>query len=237
MTRYNMEVVPGTRAPVLPAALLSQVHELNRDYVELLLAGRLLPAPGMSGETLPTRIIEGLADLDAEARTALSGCAYTLYSPGFDDRRFWQTVLSPADLSQVAEAEEGVAEKRYGTRGPTSMQAAFSEVALFAAWHAAASHTMAARFLFGMPDETAAIFNSAPLWQIRRVAFDYPGLLTPRWPLNPAFWPDLIRFAAAGDAVKLEAAQLLGSQLIAAELHGERQLRPRSRLGAHRREV
>jgi hypothetical protein len=40
----------------------------------------------------------------------------------------------------------------------------------------------------------------------------------PRWPTNPAFWPDLIRLAAANDTRRLGTARLLGTQLIAAEL-------------------
>ena len=44
--------------------------------------------------------------------------------------------------------------------------------------------------------------------------------MTPRWPANPAFWPDLIRFAASGDSRRLETTQLLGNQLIAVELEG-----------------
>ncbi|HEY5806443.1 MAG TPA: hypothetical protein VIT67_00655, partial [Povalibacter sp.] len=104
MTDYNMEVVPGTRAPVLSPALLSRIHELNRDYVELLLAGHLLPAPGTSGDSLSVKLIESLASLDAQARTALSRCAYTLYSPGFDDQRFWQTALGHSTGEQSVEA-------------------------------------------------------------------------------------------------------------------------------------
>ncbi|HEY5806451.1 MAG TPA: hypothetical protein VIT67_00695 [Povalibacter sp.] len=157
----------------------------------------------------------------------MSRCAYTLYSPGFDDQRFWQTALGHSTGEQSVEA-------RYGALSAAPLQAAFNEVALFTAWHTAASHRMAARFLFGMRDEMATILSRAPLWQVRCVAIDYPCLLTPRWPLNPAFWPDLIRFAAAGDAVKLEAAHLLGSQLITAEIQGEVPLRPRSRLRVHR---
>jgi hypothetical protein len=74
--------------------------------------------------------------------------------------------------------------------------------------------------LFGMREDIASKLTRIPLWQLRRIAVDYPGLLTPRWPGNPAFWPDLIRFAAAGNSKKLETTQLLGNQLTAAELDG-----------------
>jgi hypothetical protein len=51
----------------------------------------------------------------------------------------------------------------------------------------------------------------------------------PRWPTNPGFWPDLARFAAAGDQQRLATAKLLGSQLIAAELQGSAVQSPRLR--------
>ncbi|HEY5806450.1 MAG TPA: hypothetical protein VIT67_00690, partial [Povalibacter sp.] len=82
----------------------------------------------------------------------MSRCAYTLYSPGFDDQRFWQTALGPA----YSTGEQSV-EARYGALSAAPLQAAFNEVALFTAWHTAASHRMAARFLFGMRDEMATI--------------------------------------------------------------------------------
>src|SRR4051794_34982590 len=99
MSDYTMEVVHGARAPVLADALLARVHELNRDYVELLVAERALPALGMPGEDLPHKVIDALAVLDAPARTALSRCPYVLFNFGFDDDRFW--------LAALGDAEEG----------------------------------------------------------------------------------------------------------------------------------
>ncbi|MFL6577352.1 MAG: hypothetical protein ACJ8MR_12100 [Povalibacter sp.] len=216
MSDYNMDVVPGTRAPVLGDALLERIHELNRDYVELLLAERTLPPPGVPTETLSSKIIDALLTLDHHARTSLARCPFALFTFGFDDERFWSAVLSDADTGAKGESVEA----RYGALSCAPMQAAFTEVALFQAWHTANAHRIAARVLFGMPEEIARRLVRIPLWQLRRVAIDYPGLLTPRWPGNPAFWPDLIRFAAARDSKKLETTQLLGNQLTAAELDG-----------------
>jgi hypothetical protein len=215
MSDRNKDVVPGTRAPVLSRALLERTHELNRDYVELMLAERSLPSPGIGAEALSVKIIDALGDLSSVARTALAACPFALYTLGFDDQRFWSTALRNAD----ARDDDLSIEARYGAISPASMQDAFCETAMMLAWHTAQSQRLAARFLFGMPDATVQMFVRAPLWQIRRVAHDYPGLLTPRWPRNPAFWPDLIRFAEADDS-RLEAARLLGNQLIAAELDG-----------------
>lgn len=228
MSDRNKDVVPGTRAPVLSRALLDRTHELNRDYVELMLAERSLPSSGIGAEALSAKVLDALRDLGPVARTVLAACPFALYTLGFDDQRFWSTALSSA------EAHEGdlSIEARYGAVSAAPMRGAFCETAMMLAWHTAQSQRLAARFLFGMPDATVLMFMQAPLWQIRRVALDYPGLLAPRWPRNPAFWPDLIRFAEADDS-RLEAARLLGNQLIAAELDGTL---PRASLG-YRRQV
>jgi hypothetical protein len=216
MSDYNMDVVPGTRAPVLGDALLMRVHELNRDYVELLVAERSLPTPAMPSDALTAKQIESLSRLDDPARSALARCPFALFTFSFDDDRFWTAAL---DEVQALSNDDTVA-VRYGALSSAPAQAAFCEIAIFLAWHTAQAHRIAARVLFGMPDSIAQRMSRAPLWQLRRVAIDYPGLVTPRWPGNPAFWPDLIRFAAARDQKKLETTKLLGNQLIAAELDG-----------------
>lgn len=232
MSDRNKEVVPGTRVPVLGRALLARTHELNQDYVELMLAERLLPVPGLGGDALPAKTLDALEALDAAARGALAACPFTLYTLGFDDQRFWDAALGG---ESPRHGDCGV-EARYGAISPAPMHAAFCELTLFLAWHTAQSQRLAARFLFGMPDPVVQLFAHAPLWRIRRVALDYPGLVAPRWPRNPAFWPDLIRFADADDA-RLEAARLLGNQLIASELDGTlpRPVRRRVALRTRRR--
>lgn len=221
MSDRNMDVVSGACAPVLASALLARIQELNRDYVELMLAERAMPSPGAAMDTLSPRLLDVLATLDEPARNSLSRCPFTLFSLAFDDVRFWQTVLGdPTAMTN------GSVEERYGALSTAPLQAAFGEIALFTAVHTAQANRIAARVLFGLPDGVATLLLDAALWRVRRVAIDYPGMIVPRWPANPAFWPDLIRFAAEGDALRLEMAQLLGSQLIAAEINGAA---PRSR--------
>lgn len=219
MPNRNTEVAPGARAPVLSAALLARIHELNRDYIELLLARHSIPAcdhyeagPGM--ESLPVKVLDALGQMLPTTRRALAATPFALCSLGFDDQQFWSAALT--DTGPEAEPVE----VRYGVLSAAPMQAAFCEIALVLAWHTASSNRVAARVLFALPDTLATQLVAAPLWRLRRIAMDYPGVLTPRWPANPAFWPDLVRFAAAEDSRRLETAQLLGNQLIAAELAG-----------------
>lgn len=221
MSDRNKEVAqqlaPGARAPVLSATLLARVHGLNRDYVDLLLAEHGAAACAVSAESLPGKVLDALGYLSRDALAALTATPFALWSMRFDDPHFWQEAL--CDPQPVERADASL-EARYGAPSVTSTRAAFCEIALFFAWHIAACNRVAARVLFAIPDGLAAMLVRVPLWRLQRIAFDFPALLTPRWPNNPAFWPDLARFAAAGDRQRLATTQLLGNQLLASELDG-----------------
>jgi hypothetical protein len=205
MTFRNKDVAPS-RARVLNDVLLTRAHELNRDYVELLVTQS---QARHDVEGLPLRLLYELAALSATARVRFAAAPFMLYSLGFEDQHLWRAILED---ERVAAPQD-----RYVVSSAPSATA-FCEVALFFAWHTAVLNRFAARMLFSMPDAIVERIVQTPLWRLRRIAAEFPGLLLPRWPSNPAFWPDLLRFAAAGDWQRLEMTQLLGSQLIAAEL-------------------
>ncbi len=199
--------------PVLEPALLAHIHQLNLDYLELLVAERDT-APGAAQlQYLPPRQRVALAALSTRAIRALAAMPYTLYSLGFEDEHFWDAVCNNATASTPP-----CVTQRYAQVGDASAQCAFCNLALMHAWHVAATNTMAARVIYAMPYVTARSLASTPLWQIKRIAASYGVLMLPRWPTNPAFWPDLIRFAAMNDTRRLHTTRLLGTQLIAAEL-------------------
>jgi hypothetical protein len=205
----TMEGSPGASAPVLSAALLARVHELNLDYVELLISEHASPACAAQLQHLPPRLAPTIASLVSGSRRALAAAPFTLYSLGFEDERFWRTACA---------MQAQALGQRYSSASGASLQGPFCELALLHAWHVATSSPLAARMVYAMPEATAYRLAATPLWQVRRIATDHPDLLAPRWPTNPAFWPDLVHFAAAGDVHRLRTAQLLGHQLIAAEL-------------------
>lgn len=208
MTTRNKDVA-SIRARVLDHALLNRVHELNRDYVELLLAQ---PRSQHDAECLPLRLLYELSELSSAARMRLAAAPLILFSLGFEDQPLWRTLLEDSRVAALPPMQDGC------PVSSVSPVASFCEVALFFAWHTTVLNRFAARMLFSMPDGLADRFVQTPLRRLRRIAAEFPGLLLPRWPANPAFWPDLVHFAAAGDWPRLEMAQLLGSQLIAAEL-------------------
>jgi hypothetical protein len=225
MTRNDTEELPGTSAPVLSAGVLARIHELNLDYLGLLAAEHndSHPAAGQL-QYLPCKLHAIIAGLSPPARSSLAALPCTLYSLGFEDERLWRSFTEPAALSASLSMRE-----RYAQPHGASLQASLCEVALLYAWHVATSNPLAARLIYAMPEPVARRLTAAPPWYVRRLAVHHASLLMPRWPTNPGFWPDLVRFAAEGDQPRLATAKVLGSQLIAAELQGSALQSPRLR--------
>ena len=224
MSRTHPEDLPGASAPVLSAAVLARIHELNLDYVELLAAEHNTAIADGQLQHLPCKLHAALAELSSAARATLAAMPYTLYSLGFEDEKLWRSLAEPAALATSLSMSE-----RYAQPYSTSLQASLCEVALLYAWHVATSSPLAARLIYAMPESVAQRLTAAPPWYVRRLAVHHASLLMPRWPTNPGFWPDLVRFAATGDHLRLATAKILGSQLIAAELQGSMLQSPRLR--------
>jgi hypothetical protein len=198
---------------VLDAALLARIQQLNLDYLELLVAEHARGECAAQLQHLPPAQRASLAALPASALRLMSATPYTLYSLGVEDESFWAATCEDAIRAMPATVVH-----RYAPASDTSAQYAFCNLALLHAWHVAATNPMAARVLYAMPYTTAQRLAATPLWQIKCIASSHVALLMPRWPTNPAFWPDLIRLAAANDLRRFSTARLLGVQLIAAEL-------------------
>lgn len=225
MSRNDTEGVPGASAPVLSATVLAQIYELNLDYLELLAAEHNAAVSGEGQlQHLPGKLHAAIADLAPAARAALAALPYTLYSLGFEDEKLWRALAEPAALAASLSVSE-----RYAQSRDASLQASLCEVALLYAWHVATSSPLAARLIYAMPDTIAQRLSGAPPWYVRRLSVHHASLLMPRWPTNPGFWPDLVRFAAAADSQRLATAKVLGSQLIAAELQSTALQSPRLR--------
>lgn len=200
-------------APVLDAALLGRIQQLNVDYLELLIAEHTRDECAGQLHHLPPTQRAALARLSTSALSAMAATPYTLYSLGVEDENFWASICADSIQGMPPTVEH-----RYAPTPDTTPQYAFCKLALLHAWHVAATNPMAARVLYAMPYTTAEKLATTPLWQITCIASRHSSLLMPRWPTNPAFWPDLIRFAAAKDLRRLITARLLGVQLVAAEL-------------------
>jgi len=200
--------LPGV-SPILTANLLGRLYALNLDYLDLLIDERT--DPRSSGlRHLPERLLDALAHTTVDVRQTLATTSFALYSLGFEDQDFWCTALRSSGAPAIT--------ARYRVLSATAMQTSFCELALLYAWHVAVTQPLAARMFFGMPTTVVERMLRLHLWQLRRVAMDFPGLLMPRWPTNPCFWPDMLKFASSGDLRRLETVQQLGHQLIAVDL-------------------
>jgi len=225
MPRNVTEELFGASAPVLSAAVLARIFELNLDYIELLAAEHNAADAGDGQlQHLPCKLHATVAEMSPTARASLAALPYTLYSLGFEDEKLWRSLAEPAALAASLSKSE-----RYAQPHRASLQAALCEVALLYAWHVTTASPLAARLIYAMPETVAERLMAAPPWYVRRLAVHHAALLLPRWPTNPGFWPDLVRFAVAGDQQRLATAKLLGSQLIAAELQGSAVQSPRLR--------
>lgn len=196
-------------SPVLRAALLARIHELNFDYLELVSKTQ----PGRA--RFPEATFTAIRELSAEARRRLAAAPYTLFRLHLERTCLWS---GPGDSGGLSTGQ------RYATSD--DVHAAFCHAALWHAWHVASTTRVALRLTYGLSDETAKRLMAAPLWRLRRIAYDHPEVLAPRWPTNPAFWPPLAALAQAGEGVRLRTAMLLGHQLIAGELAQMQPSRP-----------
>lgn len=205
----SMDDSPRSPAPVLRPDLLARIHALNFDYLELLAREHACVECAGQLPYFAPRLQPCFGGLSLERRARLAATPYALYSLRFEDVRFWESACV-ANERQFA--------VRYRALSDASLQALFCETALVQAWHIAATHPLAARVLYSMSERVRAPLAAAPLWRLRQIASEHLKLLSPRWPTNACFWPDLLSFAQAGDSVRLATTQLLGTQLIAAEL-------------------
>src|SRR5262245_25045803 len=146
--------LPGASAPVLSEPLLARIHELNLDYVDLLVAECAAPGPDRQLHHLPERLWSALAALPRTARALLARSPFTLYSLGFEDESFWASACA-ATTTPIAQ--------RYARSEADAVQSSFRELALLNAWHVASSNRLAARVLLAMPDATAQKFSATPL--------------------------------------------------------------------------
>jgi hypothetical protein len=160
---------------------------------------------------MPSSLAASLDELTERVLDELAHCAYALFDLEFANGRLWRRLLvTPAAADGSAASVSLV---------PASPELdRFLEAALGYAWHVCQGRESAARQLFGMTRLTFEVFRETSFWALIRSSDCARGLLGARWPDNPCFWPDLIRFAARGDLRGLAPARLVGVQLIARDL-------------------
>lgn len=206
-----------------PAAPISQLKQLNLDYLRLLVL-EWRESPTLCAQLrLPSLSTEWLAALGSANDAGLNQLAdsrFSLFALVFHNTELWRrmTFAGIADEMTQRYADSGQQTVDPNWRLFVSRRSGFMECALFYAWHVAHRDRAAARLQLGLRDDTTDVLLGLELWQIRRVALKYPQLLAPRWPENSCFWPDLLRYLQSGELQYFDYARLLGSQLLAQEL-------------------
>lgn len=186
----------------VPPEMLESVRTLNRQFLDLVCgeAGAFYRA----GQG-PQELCAWIAPLTAAQKTAAANCPYALFDLRFHDDRHWQTRLrggSPWCVSEDARAQPGARE--------------FARVALFFAWHVAATARLAPLLLLGMCEETAAAFRNTTIDCLPSLAVTEAVHLTARWNGCAPYWTALTGAASRPNSARLRRIQLYGLQLAAA---------------------
>jgi hypothetical protein len=200
------DAFPGSWAtqPHFSTEKLGSLHELNHRFLDLVGARACEPAP-VGALRLPGGASGRLAPLSAAQRAAAANCPYALFDLRFDDDAYWRTRLSGAGHWGVAEESDAEDDT-----------VRFVRLALFYAWHVAATAKLAAQLLLGMNAHTAAAFRTVTFDCLPSLAGSEAKNLAARWSTSEPYWNALVGAAARPDALRLRRVQLFGLQLAAA---------------------
>jgi hypothetical protein len=188
----------------MTAEMLASVRDLNHRFLDL--AGSRSQQWSASGRGAGAASLAGqVAPLSAAQRAAAAGCPYALFDLRFQDEVYWRMrVLQKPEL-QVAD------ESRFDDD-----LVQFARLALFYAWHVAASAEIAAQLLLGMSRGTAAAFRCITVDSLPALAFSEASNVTARWSDCGAYWRALTGAACGADPKALRRVQLYGIQVAAA---------------------
>jgi hypothetical protein len=200
----DLSVGGWARESQLSLEILESLRELNHRFLDLIAS----PAGewhAMDGPDWPGDLSRRLASLSIAERKAVAGCPYALFDLRFHDDGHWRARLQSPRQWTVCDAT---------ARDQKTLE--FVRLALFFAWHVAATASLAARFLTGMNVMTVAAFRSVTIDCIPALAITESANLTARWSDRPAYWAALTIAASRPNPAVLRRIQMSGLQLAAA---------------------
>jgi hypothetical protein len=175
------------------AEVLASLRDLNHRFLDLTVS---LDRAGLAGRVAP---------LTSAQRAAAAGCPYALFDLRFDDEGHWRMRLQSPGQWRVAD--------EFVSDGET---VAFVRLALFFAWHTAASAGLAAQLLLGMKGSTVTALRRITVNDLAALVVTEAMNLTARWSNCNAYWNSLLGAASRSDPAALRRVQLYGLQLAAA---------------------
>ena len=179
------------RESQLSAGILGSLYDLNHRFLDLA---------AVRAGWVATRV----AALSAAQRAAAAGCPYALFDLRFQDDGHWRLRLQ--NLGRCVADESAVDDDTVS----------FVRLALFYAWHVAASDGIKAQLLLGMNGITAAAFRRLTVNQLPGLVASEAKHMSPRWSGSAIYWGSLTAAAARTDPKALRRVQLHGLQLAAA---------------------
>jgi hypothetical protein len=192
-----------TREAHVSIEMRESVRELNHRFLDLVSSQS--SGWNSSRRGLSVEVSAQVAPLSAAQKAAASNCPYALFDLRFHDDCHWQTRLRTTGQWNVAEEARVDADTLE-----------FVRLALFFAWHVAATSKLAAQLLLGMHDVTAAAFRSATIDCLPSLAATEATHLTARWNDCARYWSALTSAASRPNLAELRRIQLYGLQLAAA---------------------
>jgi hypothetical protein len=199
----NKSLVPAVSVAIAPVASAASLTELNRRFLELI--SRRLAVPsldsflGLSADLGPR-----LARLTRQERDAAAAGPFALFDVRFSEEAHWQLRLQ-SPVWQVADAP------------PADWETGeFVRLAVFYAWHLAATRPLDAQLMLGMAATTAEALRAITLDRLPGIAAAEQRYLAARWHERSRFWLALAEAAAIPGGPSLRRVQLYGLQLTAA---------------------
>jgi len=184
---------------------IGSLHALNRRFLDLDRQDL-----GLSGR---------LARLSAAQKDTVASCPYALFDVRLHDASHWRSRLRDAGVPRVADVPGDRDVNREVDRAAEVTD--FLRLALFFAWHVAASSgtgvsRLAPQLVLGMHAHTTAAFARAPVSAILELALSETGCLSARWRDCDRYWSALAAAAEGADEPRLQRVRLYGIQLAAA---------------------
>ncbi len=192
------------------ASSTRHLHGFNLSFLRLLMGLQRLRAAARKGNVLglDPALIERIGVMAEHERRLLARCRFALFDLYFTDAVLWETLVCchhrklPHCCPQAP--------------NPTPALAQFTSAGLYFAWNLLTISDLQARLAFGLPRSTCASLSRLEPARLIAIARSGSGLLRTQLADNPRLWPDLVWCATRGTHEQLEAARLLGIQLLAA---------------------
>jgi len=159
-----------------------------------------------------------LARLSAAQKDTVACCPYALFDVRLHDAAHWQARLRQTGTTQVADVADRAPKPRAAGGDEVTE---FLRLALFFAWHVAASSgvggpRLAPQLVLGMHALTSAAFALVPVSALPELAQSEAGCLSARWRDSDRYWSALAAAAEGRDESRLQRVRLYGIQLAAA---------------------